>query len=71
MNSLTTAERRGYQQICGANGTIMTIACDQRGGIRKILAKTPAEEAAITGCCELGRRIIDGQVKDCSVADLS
>ncbi len=48
MNSLTTAERRGYQQICGANGAIMTIACDQRGGIRKILAKTPAEEAAIT-----------------------
>ena len=48
MNSLTTAERRGYQQICGVNGAIMTIACDQRGGIRKILAKTPAEEAAIT-----------------------
>ncbi len=48
MNSLTTAERRGYQQICGANGAIMTIACDQRGGIRKILGKTPAEEAAIT-----------------------
>ncbi len=48
MTSLTTSERRGYQQICGANGTIMTIACDQRGGIRKILAKTPAEEAAIS-----------------------
>jgi tagatose-1,6-bisphosphate aldolase len=48
MTSLTTSERRGYQQICGANGAIMTIACDQRGGIRKILAKTPAEEATIT-----------------------
>jgi tagatose-1,6-bisphosphate aldolase len=48
MNSLTTSERRGYQQICGADGNIMTIACDQRGGIRKILAKTPADEAAIS-----------------------
>jgi tagatose-1,6-bisphosphate aldolase len=48
MSSLTTSERRGYQQICGRDGNIMTIACDQRGGIRKILARTPAEEAAIS-----------------------
>jgi hypothetical protein len=29
------------------------------------------EEEAITGCCELGRRIIDGRVQHCSVDDLS
>ncbi len=48
MTELTTAERRGYQQICGKNGTIMVIACDQRGGIRKILGKTAEEQAMIT-----------------------
>jgi tagatose 1,6-diphosphate aldolase len=48
MTSLTTAELRGYQQICGANGAIMVIACDQRGGIRQILADTPEERAKIS-----------------------
>ena len=38
MASLTTAERRGYQQICGEDGAMMVIACDQRGGMRTILA---------------------------------
>ncbi len=31
----------------------------------------PTEESAITGCCEFAQRIIDGRVRDCSVADLS
>jgi tagatose-1,6-bisphosphate aldolase len=48
MTKFTTAELRGYQQICGENGAIMVIACDQRGGIRKILAKTPEEQAKIS-----------------------
>lgn len=48
MTRMTTAELRGYQQICGKNGSIMVIACDQRGGIRKILGKTPEEQKAIT-----------------------
>ena len=48
MTKLTTAELRGYQQICGKNGAIMVIACDQRGGIRKILAKTAEEQAKIS-----------------------
>lgn len=39
MTEMTAAELRGYQQICGANGAIMVIACDQRGGIRKLLAR--------------------------------
>lgn len=48
MTSLTTSELRGYQQICGDNGAILAIACDQRGGIRQILANTPEDRAKIT-----------------------
>ena len=45
--SMTSAERRGYQQICGSNGLMMVVACDQRGGMRKVLADTPDAQAAI------------------------
>ncbi|MEM1431579.1 MAG: tagatose-bisphosphate aldolase [Pseudomonadota bacterium] len=45
---MTTAERRGYQQICAANGMMMVVAADQRGGMRKVLADTPDAQAAIT-----------------------
>ncbi len=48
MTKMTTAERRGYQQICGRDGAMMVIAADQRGGMRQIMAASPAEEAAIT-----------------------
>jgi tagatose 1,6-diphosphate aldolase len=48
MTAMTTAERRGYQQICGANGAMMVIACDQRGGMRELLAATPEERAKIS-----------------------
>jgi tagatose-1,6-bisphosphate aldolase len=48
MTRMTTAELRGYQQICGANGAIMVIACDQRGGIRKLLSDDPAGQAKIS-----------------------
>jgi tagatose 1,6-diphosphate aldolase len=47
MAAMTTAERRGYQQICGANSAMMVIACDQRGGMRSLLAPTPEEQAKI------------------------
>ena len=46
-HAMTTAERRGYQQICGSNGLMMAVAADQRGGMRKVLADTPEEQAAI------------------------
>lgn len=46
-SGMTTAERRGYQQICGENGLMMVVACDQRGGMRKVLADTPEAQAAI------------------------
>lgn len=45
--TMTTAERRGYQQICGDNGFMMVVACDQRGGMRKVLADTPEAQKAI------------------------
>ncbi len=45
---MTTAERRGYQQICGANGAMMVVACDQRGGMRDVLAQSPEAKAAIS-----------------------
>lgn len=48
MTAMTTAERRGYQQICGAGGAMMVIACDQRGGMRSVLADTPEARKAIS-----------------------
>jgi tagatose-1,6-bisphosphate aldolase len=48
MTKLTTSELRGYQQICGVDGAIMVIACDQRGGIRQVLADTAEERAQIS-----------------------
>jgi len=48
MNKMTTAERRGYQMICDATGAMMVVACDQRGGMRTLLAATPEEQAQIT-----------------------
>ena len=45
---MTIAELRGYQQICGDNALIMVIACDQRGGIRKILAPDAEGQKAVT-----------------------
>jgi len=48
MTGMTTAERRGYQQICGPDGLMMVIACDQRGGMRTLLAEDKAAQAAIS-----------------------
>ena len=47
MTRMTTAERRGYQQICGDDGAMMVIACDQRGGMRSLLASDPEAQKAI------------------------
>jgi tagatose-1,6-bisphosphate aldolase len=47
MSVMTTAELRGYQQICGDNGAMMVIACDQRGGMRQLLADDPEAQAKI------------------------
>ena len=48
MTAMTTAERRGYQQICNDDGAMLVVACDQRGSMRKLLADTPEAQKAIT-----------------------
>lgn len=58
MAKMTTAERRGYQMICGDEGAMMVIACDQRGGMRTLLAATPEDQAKI-GTDILGDTKID------------
>jgi len=60
-------------QIRGSGRWTLDLLIGRRSGLRTFSGPVTysTEEAAITGCCELGRRIIDGQVKDCSVADLS
>lgn len=47
MTRMTTAELRGYHQICGQDGAMMVIACDQRGGMRTLLASDPDDQAKI------------------------
>jgi tagatose-1,6-bisphosphate aldolase len=58
MSAMTTAERRGYTQICGDDGAMMVVACDQRGGMRTLLAKTEEEQAAISNAL-LGQTKMD------------
>jgi sulfofructosephosphate aldolase len=53
-SKMTTAEKRGYQQICDADGFMLVVAADQRGGMRKLLSNDPAEQAKI-GTALLGR----------------
>jgi tagatose-1,6-bisphosphate aldolase len=48
MNKMTTAEYRGYQQICGKDGAMMVVACDQRGAMRQLLADTEEARAGIS-----------------------
>lgn len=47
MAAMTTAERRGYQQICGEHAAMLVVAADQRGGMRKAMASTPEAQARI------------------------
>lgn len=54
MTDFTTAELRGFQQVSMADGAMVAIACDQRGGMRSLLASDPAAQAAITDA-DLGR----------------
>jgi tagatose 1,6-diphosphate aldolase len=46
--AMTTAVRRGFQQICGDGRSMMVIAADQRGGMREVLADTSEARKAIS-----------------------
>jgi len=46
--NLSTAEMRGYQQICDRDGKILVIALDQRNGMRNLASDNEAERAKIT-----------------------
>jgi len=48
MSHMSTSERRGYQQICGSNGAMLVIACDQRGAMRSLLTADPEQQKAIS-----------------------
>jgi tagatose-1,6-bisphosphate aldolase len=48
MTRMTTAELRGYHQICADNGLMLVIACDQRGSLRTLMSSDPAVQATIT-----------------------
>ena len=48
MSKMSTSELRGYQQICGSNGAMMVIACDQRGAMRSLLTSDPQQQAKIS-----------------------
>ena len=54
MTKFTTAELRGFQQVCNADGAMVAIAADQRGQMRAVLASGPEEQAAITDA-DLGK----------------
>ncbi|MBN8993869.1 MAG: tagatose-bisphosphate aldolase [Rhizobiales bacterium] len=54
MSKFTTAELRGFQQVCTADGAMVAIACDQRGGMRTLLAADPEAQKAITDA-DLGK----------------
>ncbi|WP_413723204.1 tagatose-bisphosphate aldolase [Sodalis sp. RH23] len=48
MSKMSTSELRSYQQICGSNGAMLVIACDQRGAMRSLLSNDPARQAQIS-----------------------
>jgi hypothetical protein len=60
-------------QIRGSGRWTLDLLIGRRDGLRSFSGPVtyPSQEAAITGCREFARRIIDGRVRDCSVADLS
>jgi hypothetical protein len=60
-------------QIRGSGRWTLDLLIGRHGDLRAFSGpKTyPTEESAIAGCCDFGRRIIDGRVRDRSVDDLS
>lgn len=60
-------------QIRGSGRWTLDLLIGRRTSLRAFSAPLTysTKEGAITACCERARRIIDGEVEDCSVDDLS
>ena len=60
-------------QVRGTGRWTLDLLISRREALRAFSGPVtyPSEDAAVAGCCELARRIIDGTERDCSVADLS
>ncbi len=60
-------------QLRGSGRWTLDLLIGRRRSLRAFSgpATYSTEEAAIAGCCRFAERIIDGQVRDCSVEDLS
>ncbi|WP_345830635.1 tagatose-bisphosphate aldolase [Erwinia sp. HDF1-3R] len=68
MSHMSTSELRGYQQICGSNGAMLVIACDQRGAMRSLLTADPDQQKAISER-QLGR--IKADITQCLASQAS
>jgi hypothetical protein len=60
-------------QIRGSGRWTLDLLIGRHTDLRAFSGRStyPTEASAIRGCREFAQRIIDGRVKDCSVADLS
>ncbi len=60
-------------QIRGSGRWTLDLLIGRHTSLRAFSGRStyPTEASAIKGCCDYAQRIIDGLVKDCSVADLS
>ncbi len=60
-------------QLRGSGRWTLDLLIGRRRGLRAFSGPVTysTEEAAIAGCWRFAQRIIDGQVRDCSVEDLS
>jgi hypothetical protein len=60
-------------QIRGSGRWTLDLLIGRHWGLRAFSGPRTyrTEESAITGCCEFGRCIIDGLVRNCAVDDLS
>ena len=60
-------------QIRGSGRWTLDLLIGRHGDLRAFSGPRtyPTEGSAIAGCCEFGRRVIDGRVRDCSIDDLS
>jgi hypothetical protein len=60
-------------QLRGSGRWTLDLLIGRQGSLRAFSGAVTysTEEAAIAGCWRFAQRIIDGQVRDCSVEDLS